>query len=208
MNGNSFDKEVEEYEEWFKINDQIYKSELEAVRALLPTSGRGMEIGIGTGLFASVLGIKEGVDPSEAMAMAAKRKGLKVLKGYAEDLPFGDNTFDYILMVTVDCFLNDIFKAFSEIKRTLKENGSLTIAFLDKGTDLGKIYDENKHLHESYKKAKFHTSDEMINLLEKSGFAVIDKRQTIYNLDNCFQEVKQGTGEGLFAVVKAIIVGT
>jgi hypothetical protein len=30
--GNSFDTEVAEYEEWFKTNDKLLDSELEAIR--------------------------------------------------------------------------------------------------------------------------------------------------------------------------------
>lgn len=203
MDTNSFEKDIIEYEEWFKINDKIYKSELQAIKVLLPQSGRGLEVGVGSGLFASVLGIKEGIDPSEAMVKASQDKGLKVVKAHAEDIPFTENSFDYILMVTVDCFLNQVLKSFSEINRVLKPGGILLVAFLDRSTELGKIYEKNKYSSESYKDANFHSSDEMIDILEKSGFTIQEKRQTVYSLENKLQEVKNGTGEGLFAVLKA-----
>lgn len=168
----------------------------------MPISGRGLEIGIGTGLFASKLGIKEGIDPSDTMVKASRDKGLDVIKAYAEDIPFANDSFDYVLMVTVDCFLNNILKALSEINRILKKNGFLVIAFLDRDTELGDIYDKNKHLHESYKNASFNSAEEMVKYLEKSGFTVKDKRQTIYSLENKYQEVREGTGKGLFAVLK------
>ena len=36
-----------DYEEWFERNTFAYEAELQAVRLLLPTSGTGMEIGVG-----------------------------------------------------------------------------------------------------------------------------------------------------------------
>jgi len=42
-----------------------------------------------------------------------------------------------------------------------------------------------------------------MNLLKEAGFEIVDKRQTIYSLENKNQEIKHGTGEGVFAVIKA-----
>lgn len=200
---NPFDSDVADYEEWFLVNDHVYVSELKALEEVLPTSERGVEIGVGTGLFASKLGISHGVDPSEAMAAEARKKGLDVVAGVAEDLPFEDGSFDLALMVTVDCFLDDVPLAFSEIKRILTEEGHLVIAFLDRATPLGQVYEANKHKHSSYKDAHFHTSDDICTLLKDAGFAILDKRQTIFSLDNVFQASKPDHGEGLFAVLKA-----
>ena len=43
----------------------FFQSEVSAIQQLLPSIGTGIEIGVGTGLFASALGIKEGVEPSK-----------------------------------------------------------------------------------------------------------------------------------------------
>ncbi len=150
-NDNPFDREVEEYEEWFRSNDQLLKSEVEAIRQLLPKFDRGIEIGVGTGIFASKLGITYGVEPSNAMAGKAFKRGIHVLKGTAENLPVEDESFNLALMVTVDCFLDDVPKAFEECYRILQKDGVFLIAFLDKATPLGEQYDKNKHLHESYR---------------------------------------------------------
>lgn len=57
MQKNPFDTEVEEYEEWFITNDKLLDSEVDAIKRLIPISGNGIEIGVGTGSFASRLGI-------------------------------------------------------------------------------------------------------------------------------------------------------
>lgn len=77
---NPFDAEVAEYEEWFKTNDKLLDSELEVIRQLIPVSGAGIEIGVGTGIFASRLGIRNGVEPSEKMAAEAMKKGYLCIK--------------------------------------------------------------------------------------------------------------------------------
>jgi len=177
-------------------------SELEAIRQLIPTIGEGIEIGVGTGIFASKLGIKNGVEPSEKMAVEALKKGIHVIKAIAENLPIDDETYQFALMVTVDCFLDDVSNAFSEVRRILVNNGIFIIAFLDKATPLGNLYEQNKHLHKSYKDASFHSAKEISKFLKEAGFEILDKKQTIYSLDNKYQEIKSGVGEGVFAVIK------
>jgi len=200
---NIFDDDIEEYEKWFIENNHLLDSEVAAVKQLLPHSGEGIEIGAGTGIFSSRLGIKHGVEPSEKMGARAIEKGIDVVNAFAENLPIPDETYEFALMVTVDCFLEDVRKAFSETWRILFDGGYFVIAFLDRETPLGKIYDQKKHLSNSYRHATFHSAEEIEKYLELAGFLVQEKRQTIYMLDNEFQEIKDGVGEGVFAVIKA-----
>jgi len=102
-----FDAHSQEYEQWFDRNHLAYQSELEAVRAQLPETGEGFEIGVGSGLFAAPLGIRHGVEPSEAMRELARQRGIEVVPGVAENLPYNDGSFDYALMVTTICFVDD-----------------------------------------------------------------------------------------------------
>ena len=67
-----FNAHHKRYEAWFTHHQAAYHSELLAVRALLPWQGLGLEIGVGTGRFAGPLGIKVGVDPSNAMLMPSR----------------------------------------------------------------------------------------------------------------------------------------
>lgn len=200
--GKIFEVDPLEYESWFISNDQLFASELEAIQALMPNNFIGVEIGVGTGLFASRLGVWEGVEPSGSMAAEAIKKGLRVRRGVAEQLPLEDEKYTLALMVTVDCFLEDPSAAFSEVHRILKHQGRFIIAFLDKGTPLGKLYDENKHLHQSYRNAHFHTSAEIVDMMNEAGFEVEDCRQTIFSLENLRQPVEKGVGLGVFAVIR------
>jgi ubiquinone/menaquinone biosynthesis C-methylase UbiE len=103
-----FDEYYDEYEEWFDTHLHVYMSEVEALRSVIPQWKRGVEIGVGSGRFAHPLGVREGVEPSGEMRRLASRKGLKVRDAVAEALPFESESFDFALMVTTICFVDDI----------------------------------------------------------------------------------------------------
>ena len=56
-----FEKCLDLYEDWFVKNRYVYQSEVEAVRRHLPPKSIGLEIGVGSGLFAKPLGIHVGL---------------------------------------------------------------------------------------------------------------------------------------------------
>ena len=174
-----FDEHFDEYENWFEINRFAYESELLAVRALLPQSGDGMEIGVGSGQFAEPLGIRLGIEPSAKMREAAQRRGVDVIDGVAEDLPFDDSQFDFALMVTTICFLDDVEMGIKEAYRVIKNGGSHIIGFVDKTSNLGQLYLKHKNESVFYKQATFYSTGEVITFLEKAGFSKFSFVQTI-----------------------------
>ncbi|MBU2504608.1 MAG: class I SAM-dependent methyltransferase, partial [Candidatus Omnitrophica bacterium] len=98
-------------------------SELEALKKVLPKASRGLEIGVGTGRFASALRITMGIDPSYAMMELAIERGVNVRRGAGEDLPFFENTFDYAAIIITLCFVKDPVKVLKEAGRVLKKHG-------------------------------------------------------------------------------------
>ena len=202
-----FDNHLKEYEEWFDGNRFVYLSELEAIKNVIPTTGRGIEVGIGSGLFAAPLGIKEGCDPSDEMRSKAEKRELKVTKCVAEDLPYGTASVDYVLMVTTICFVDDASKSFKEINRVLKPGGSVIVAFVDKDSPVGKVYLQNKEKSMFYKNATFFSTSEILELLQTAGFKTEETFQTVFGLMKEIKEIQQpreGHNEGSFVVVKAI----
>jgi len=203
---DAFDNNVRRYEAWFEENPFAYVSELHALQALLPLSENGIELGIGTGRFAFPLGIRTGVDPSRAMAELARKKGIEVFFGVAENLPFKDTTFDFILMVTTICFLDDIDLAFQESYRVLKPGGSLIIGFVDKNSPIGKAYLLRKSESLFYKDATFYSVDELLPHLTTAGFKTFSFRQTLFDPIENMKEpssTKEGHGDGSFVVIRA-----
>ena len=165
-----FEEHTSRYEDWFEKNKFAYLSELQAVKILLPEIGDGVEIGVGSGRFSAPLGVKFGVEPSGRMGKIAKQRGIEVVGGVAENLPFADGRFDYALMVTTICFLDDIKIAFLETRRILKTDGQFVIGFVDKGSSLGKMYYKLKRENIFYRIATFYSVDEVVFHLEQAGF--------------------------------------
>ncbi|MBP1912933.1 class I SAM-dependent methyltransferase [Thermococcus stetteri] len=202
-----FEKHRDRYENWFERNRYAYLSELEAVKRLLPKEGRGAEIGVGTGRFAAPLGIKLGVEPSKAMAEIARKRGIEVIEGTAENLPFEDESLDYLLMVTTICFVDDPEKALKEAYRVLKQGGALIIGFVDRNSPIGKFYEEHRNESVFYKEARFFSTEELLELLKKVGFREFEIVQTLFHRLNevkSVEPVKPGYGEGSFVVIKAV----
>jgi len=201
-----FEQYSSQYEAWFEKNIFAYKSEICAIKKVLPKNKHGVEIGIGSGKFAVPLGIKIGVDPSAKMRKITEKRGLKVIESVAEKLPFENSTFDFALMVTTICFLDNIEKSFQEAYRILKWCGCLVIGFVDKNSAVGKMYLQHKHESIFYKDADFYSVDEVVFYLKKSGFKDFIFYQTIFkNLKDIkkIEPVKRGYGKGSFVVIKA-----
>ncbi|WP_292460331.1 class I SAM-dependent methyltransferase [Methanothermococcus sp.] len=191
-----FDEYAEEYDNWYDENKKMYELELEAIKKFIPKPEKrkkGLEIGVGTGRFAKPLGIEYGLEPSKSMAEIAKRRGIYVYEGVAENIPIDDKSFDYVLMTTTLCFLNDPIKGLKEIKRILKPNGKLIIGIIDKNSSLGKIYESKKKKSKFYKYAKFYSLNEVLNWLKELRYKnIIYEPIKLYKND-----------EGSFIVISA-----
>lgn len=200
-----FQRYTAQYENWFTEHRWVYEAELRAVKSLLPENGRGLEVGVGTGRFAEPLGIKTGLEPSVRMREIARNRGINVLAGVAENLPFDNDKFDLVLMVTTVCFLDDTHKAFREAHRVLASGGFFIAGIVDRNSLIGQKY--LKHQNESvfYKIATFFSVDEVANIIRQVGFTDFMFRQTIFQrlseIDDK-EPVKSGYGEGSFVVIR------
>lgn len=201
-----FEKFPDRYDEWFKTNYLTYQSELHAVKDLLPEGGVGMEIGVGSGRFAKSLGIKIGIEPSSEMRNIAHSRGIEVIDAVAESLPFNSKQFNYVLMVTTICFLDDVDAALKEVFRVLKPNGFLIVGFIDKESSLGHLYQIHKDENPFYKVANFCSVYGVIYYLIENEFVDFQIVQTLFHDLSEIKEiepVKNGFGEGSFVVIRA-----
>jgi SAM-dependent methyltransferase len=200
-----FEKYADKYDEWFEKNRWVYEAELRAVKAMMPTGGHGLEIGVGTGRFAEPLGIKIGVDPSKRMREIAQKKGIRVLEGVAERLSFDDSRFDFVLIVTTICFVDDISKALLETYRILSDKGVLIIGFVDRNSKMGKTYLKRRKENVFYKEATFFSVDELVEYMNQAGFTDLRFNQTIFGIlaeTGEDEPVKTGYGKGSFVVIR------
>lgn len=210
MDKNPYETMADEYESWFFKNNLLFQSELEAIRQLMPDFRirKGVEIGVGTGIFARALGIREGVEPAAAMRKKSEARGIRVIDASAENMPIADGTYDLVLMVTVDCFLKNVRHAFDEIYRIMTKKGCLLIAFLDRTSPLGTIYEMKKKSSPFFAAARFHSGAEIKKELAEAGFEILRTRQTIFEPENKKQAVLPGSSKGVFVVFRAHKIST
>lgn len=201
-----FDMYSNEYDEWFEKNKFVYESELLVIKNVIPKDKVGLEIGVGSARFSAPLGIKIGIEPSSRLREIAEKRGVECIDAVAEDLPFKNSTFDFALMVTTICFVDDLLVAFKEAHRVIKNDGSLIIGFVNKESTIGKEYQERKDKSLFYKKATFYSVDEVVSCLKEAGFRSFEFLQTIFhNLKDikAIEPVREGYKEGSFVVICA-----
>jgi len=193
------------YEAWFERNKAAYSCELAAVKRLLPEGEKGLEVGVGSGRFAAPLGIGWGVEPAAEMTRLARAEGIRVARGVAEDLPFDDGTFDFVLMVTTVCFLDDLSASFREAARVIRPGGHLVVGFVDKESPLGRRYHREKEKSVFYGIARFLGVDEIVEEMRRAGFGRFAFAQTLFHDPGKITDpdpVREGYGEGSFVVVR------
>lgn len=195
-----------DYDAWFDRYPWVYGAELRAIRALWPGTGQGMEVGVGSGRFAGPLQVGIGLDPSPGMLDLARGRGVRVMAGRAEALPVRTGSLDYLLMVTVLCFLKEPLLALQEARRVVKEEGSLIIAFIDRHSPLGQSYEAKRQQSLFYREARFCGMAEILDLCQLAGFTTFEIRQTLASPLNEIgpnEPVLAGWGQGGFVVVGA-----
>jgi ubiquinone/menaquinone biosynthesis C-methylase UbiE len=201
---NVFDKYYGKYDKWYDKNRPAYLSELEALKKVLPRKGKGLEIGVGTGRFASGLGIQYGVEPSANMARLARGRGIEVYLGHGGALPFIDEIFDYTVIIITLCFIKDPKKVLEEAFRVLKKGGKIIIGIVDKKSFLGKFYLKKNSVF--YKQAKFFSVKDIATLLRNARFKDLSYYQTLFSLPNdvgAIEKPLKGFGKGGFVVISA-----
>ncbi len=201
-----FDRYADEYDRWFDENKPLYQAEVNALRRLIPETGFGVEIGIGTGRFAAPFGIRIGVEPSINMAHITARRNIAVCLGVGERLPFRNGQFDFALLVTVICFVKDAAQFLREVGRIVKVGGNAILGFMDKESPLGRLYESRKATDKFYKEAHFFSPPEIASLLHQAGFGNLTFYQTILGLSGrgtATCRVRTGYGEGAFVAVGA-----
>jgi len=166
-----FTRYAADYDRWFEEHPREYRQELARVRRI---AGNAMppaiEIGAGSGRFAAPLGYEYGLEPSPAMARMAQGRGIQMVLGVAEHLPFRDGSFRSALMVTVVCFLESPSLAFREVRRILAPGGTFTVAFIERGGGIARQYLQEKVKGRFLSHARFPSEQEVQDLLHAAGF--------------------------------------
>lgn len=170
----AFDEAAEEYDKWYceEPGATICECETRALKDLKP-HGLGVEVGVGTGVFALKLNTSIGVDPALGPIKSAKKKGINAIRGAAEFLPFKDECFDYVTSILAIFFLKNPESSFKEARRILKHEGSFIVCFIPKSSHWGILYQKKKREgHRIYRYANFYEKSEVEKMLERAGFEI------------------------------------
>lgn len=197
-----FDENAGRYDRWFDANGDAYRAELEAVRRLLPSAGRFVEIGAGTGRFALPLGVRFGAEPSANMARLAAGRGLLVVQADGESLPFKDGSFDAALLVTVLCFVERPERLIREAVRVLVPGGRLVVGILDAGSPAGAALLERREESLFYRAARFRSADDVCRWMVEAGSSFVGSFQTLLPGESPYA-IRVGHGQGAFAALGA-----
>ena len=179
MSHREFDKYAERYDSWYEENKAIFECESKAIKAL-DLHGKGLSIGVGTGMLDFHTPIDIGVDPSVNMLKHAKARGIKPVRAVGEFLPFRDESFDFVIMITTLCFLFSPKKAIREAWRIMHSRGELAICIIPRESSWGKEYVKRGEAgHALYKYAHFYTLNEVKDMLNETSFTIISIKSTL-----------------------------
>lgn len=204
---NPFETHYCEYDAWFDSYDKTYQSELLAVQELLPEGGDWIEIGVGSGRFASKLGIKTGVEPAEGIATLALKRGITVLKGRAEELPLDGESVDAAFLITTLCFVDELDRTFTEAFRVVRPGGAVIVAFIPQDSRFGELYGRIAGKDRFYRLATFYTKEDVFAAMRRAGFLIDRTVQTLTGSPERANDVveapTEGHDKGSFIVVRA-----
>jgi SAM-dependent methyltransferase len=117
--------------EWYReFRPSLTPEELGALERLLGGGdGRCLDVGCGTGVATAAVAelgwSVVGVDPSADMLDVARVRGVEVVQGSADALPFDEGTFDAAVSVWTHIDVDDFAAAIREVARVLRPEAPL-----------------------------------------------------------------------------------
>ncbi len=179
-----FDRLHDRYDNWYLKNRITAMNELSLIKFMISGKPRPcVEIGVGTGYFASAVGCELGIDPSIGMLEKARQRGIESLAGLGERLPLKKSSIATVLMVVTLCFLDFPTKALKEVKEVLVPKGYFIACIVPKDSPWGRLYRRlSLRGHPFYTYAKFYSVKEVIkmaedvNLVYRRAYATLNYR--------------------------------
>jgi len=201
-----YDQNWQEYDSWYDSHPALYESELKALKKAMHL-GVGLEIGVGTGKFASPLSLEFGLDPSFNMLKLAEQRGVTVIQGIGENLPFKNESFNFVLIVLTIWLVDNPLSVLRETVRVLKKRGALILGILDRESSWGKFYMRKATKSSFYKSPHFFSPEEILLIFKDISLEFDAAFQTLIQPPPDIkyrEEPEKGYGQGGFVVLKAI----
>jgi len=198
-----FDAYAYEYDTWFIENRNIFETELRLVAETLKESHRILSIGCGSCIFEKALRdeydieISRGIEPSQAMADIAAKRGFNIEVCSGEDAEYGILEYDTILFNGCPCYMNDLRLALRKSWGALVPEGKVIVIDVPKESSFGTIYNlamtlgnwnhplladtkpKDEYPIELVISASWRTTEEKTQDLLSAGFSQIQYKQTL-----------------------------
>jgi len=170
------------YDAWFDspTGQVLFRAEVEAIRRLVKDlPGPWLEVGVGTGRFAQALEVLYGVDPAWGVLQLARRRGIHVVQGRGEALPFLDRAVGSVLLIVTLCFA-DPLPLLGEARRVLAPGGGLIVADILRDSAWERWYLDKKAAdHPFYRHATFYSLEELQGLLARAALTLAGASSTL-----------------------------
>ena len=178
-----FDTFAERYDKWYDkpFGKTAFKLENNCIESLCKNLKRPfLEIGVGTRRLAVALKMEYGIDKSIGVLKFAKERGIEVVRGEGENLPFVDTSFGAVFIIVTLCFVDDPLKVLKEASRILKDDGFLILGLILKESPWASFYaKKGEEGNVFYKIARFYTIKELKSMLKNVGLQILEVRSTI-----------------------------
>lgn len=231
MGYKSFDQYASEYDAWFLENERVLECEVRLVAACLQPGRDILSVGCGSGLFEKILAdrygirVARGIEPAAAMAEIARRRGVDVTVGTAEDTEYGTACYDTVLFNGCPCYMNDLALALRKAYDALRPGGTVVVIDVPKESAYGLLYNlalavgtwDHPLLEgvqplcpypiELVKQANWRTTAEKARLIEDAGFRQLTYRQTL-TASPCYshmveEDPQEGYNRGAYVAICA-----
>ena len=179
-----FDIFAERYDKWYEksFGKSAFHLEKACIESLCENLKQPfLEVGLGTGRFAEALRIEYGIDISVGVLELAKKRGVAVIRGRGERLPFIDKSFGAVFIIVTLCFVDEPLKVLEEAERILRDNGGIILGLILRESPWASFYKKKGEAgNVFYKIAKFHSSKELEVMVEKAGLRIVETSSTIF----------------------------
>jgi len=178
-----FERRAADYDAWYDTptGAAVFAEEVDALRPLmdgLPCPW--LEVGTGSGRFASALGVATGLDPATPALRLARRRGIRAVAGAGESLPVRSRSLGAVLLVVTLCFVRDPAAVITEARRVLVPNGGAVFGVVPAESPWGRHYRSLAAAgHPYYRLARFYTVAEVMAALGAADLVVSRVRSSL-----------------------------